>query len=107
VSGGHTWARGLPNWYFHEDMSSHPSRLAGRGHGTSLREIAWIEVGGDPAILRRHLGEEAFEALPVRFVDGPGGLYGLGILTARDEEIAIRRDSAAPTLAAILGGTAT
>ena len=43
-----TWARGLPNRYFHEDLTRHPARLAPMDHERPLREIAWLEVGATP-----------------------------------------------------------
>lgn len=76
-----TWARGLPNRYFHEDLTRHPARLAPMDHERPLREIAWLEVGGDPAEVEEHVGAETFAALPLRFVDGPAGLHGVGLAT--------------------------
>lgn len=97
-----TWAKGLPNWYFHADMAVHPSRRHAVEHRKPLRRIAWLEVGGEPSVFEKHLGSETFESLPLRFVDRPTGLYGVGLTTVDGEEIAIRRESAAPALAAIM-----
>ncbi|MEV5824170.1 hypothetical protein AB0L25_01190 [Spirillospora sp. NPDC052242] len=64
-----------------------------------------IRLGGDPAEVEEHIGAETFAALPLRFVDGPAGLRGLG-LTARDgAEIALRAPSAAPGLAELAART--
>lgn len=103
----HTWAKGLPNWYFHADMSVHPSRRHPAEHREPLQEIAWLEVGGEPAELEQHLGGATFENLPLRFVDRPTGLYGLGITTAGGNEVALRRRSGAPALATIAAGLHT
>ncbi|WP_158566669.1 VOC family protein [Actinomadura craniellae] len=94
-----TWARGLPNWYFHPDLEQHPARRAPLTHERPLHEISWLEVGGDPAHLEEHIGTETFTALPLRFVDGPAGLYGVGLTTHDGEEIALRAPSGAPGLA--------
>ncbi|TDB81287.1 VOC family protein [Actinomadura sp. KC216] len=94
-----TWGRGLPNFYFHEDMARHPARRAPMDHERPLRGIGWLEVGGDPAELEEHVGAETFAALPLRFVDGPAGLYGVGLTTRDGEEIALRAPSGAPGLA--------
>jgi hypothetical protein len=96
-----TWARGLPNWYFHADLAEHPSRRHPPGHHRPLARVAWLEVGGDPAELEDHIGPETFAALPLRFVDRPAGLHGLGLTTDDGDEIALRAPSAAPALATI------
>ena len=97
----HTWARGLPNWYFHPDLAEHPSRRHPVVHERPLAGVAWLEVGGDPEVLAEHVGPETFAALPLRFVDRPAGLYGIGLAPVDGDEIALRADSAAPALAAI------
>ena len=91
------WARGLPNWYCHEDMARHPSRVA-LAHGRPISGVAWMEVGGDPAELENHVGSDVFARLPLRFRDGPGGLYGVGLATSDGDEIVIRKDAGAPLL---------
>lgn len=96
------WLKGLPNWYYYADMGEHPSRRSPAGHRPPLRNIDWFEVGGEPSVYKEHLGGETFDTLPLRFVDRPYGLYGLGITTTGGDEIAIRRDSAAPALAPIM-----
>ncbi|QFG24196.1 VOC family protein [Actinomadura sp. WMMB 499] len=97
-----TWARGLPNWYFREDDRPAPPAE----HERPLREIAWLELGGDPREVEEHVGAETFAALPLRFVEGPAGLRGIG-LTARDGgEIALRAPSGAPGLAELAARTA-
>ncbi|MFB4320276.1 VOC family protein [Actinomadura sp. 21ATH] len=94
-----TWARGLPNWYHHESLERHPARLSPMDHERPLREISWLEVGGDPAELEEHVGAETFAALPLRFVGGPAGLRGVGLATRDGAEIALRAPSGAPGLA--------
>lgn len=100
-SAAQTWARGLPNWYFHTDMAQHPARRSRAAHRRPLTALAWLQVGGDPAELEDHIGSETFASLPLRCVERPTGLYGVGITTTDGDEIAIRADSAAPALAAI------
>lgn len=100
----HPWLRGLPNWYFYADMDSHPTRWGTGEHRKPLHRIAWLEVGGEAPVYREHLGEETFESLPLRFVDRPYGLYGLGIDAGDGHEIAIRRGSAASRLPEIMAG---
>jgi hypothetical protein len=91
------WARGLPNWYFVDDMSMHPSRQPVQ-HAKPLAAIAWLEVGGSAKDMEEHVGSETFETLPLRFVGQPAGLYGLGLTAESGEEIAIRRPAAASNL---------
>jgi len=87
----HAWPRGLPLWQFWEDMEDHPDRIAlakSVNHRVRPRGIAWVEVGDEKGT-RQWLGPEA-SSMDVRYVDGPPGLYGVGIAT--DEgEIVIRR----------------
>ncbi|MEO3803019.1 VOC family protein [Nonomuraea sp. B1E8] len=96
---GMTWARGLPNWYYHEDMSRHPARTAPMTHERPLVAVAWLEIGNDPAEVEEHLGKETFDALPLRFVSGGPGLHGVGLRTEDGEEIAVRAASGAAGLA--------
>jgi hypothetical protein len=100
-SAAHTWARGLPNWYFHPDPDERPARRSPVQHRRPLAAVAWLEVGGDPAELEDHIGSETFASLPLRVVDGPRGLHGVGLSTADGDEIALRAESAAPDLARI------
>ncbi|GAA2880387.1 VOC family protein [Nonomuraea rubra] len=94
-----TWARGLPNWYYHEDLDQHPARRAPMAHERPLLAVAWLELGGDPDEVEDHLGPETFQALPLRFVGGTPGLRGLGLTTEDGAEIAIRAASGAAGLA--------
>ncbi|WP_165977882.1 VOC family protein [Nonomuraea diastatica] len=96
---GLTWARGLPNWYYHEDMSRHPGRSTPMTHERPLLAVAWLEIGNDPAEVEEHIGKETFETLPLRFVPGGPGLHGVGLSTRDGEEIAIRAASGAAGLA--------
>ncbi|ACQ80556.1 hypothetical protein Bcav_2305 [Beutenbergia cavernae DSM 12333] len=93
-----TWARGLPNFYFHEDAPDHPAR-ARVEHEPPVTEVAWLEIGAREDELVEHIGVETFGALPLRLVDGPAGLHALGLRTAVGTEIVVRADSAAPALA--------
>jgi hypothetical protein len=93
------WGRGLPNWYCHEDMARHPARTTVK-HRRRVSGVAWMEVGGDPAEMEAHVGPEVFARLPLRFCDGAGGLYAVGLSTDDGDEIVIRKRSAA----SLLGG---
>jgi hypothetical protein len=101
---GMTWARGLPNFYLHDE--AHRPTTPGPAHARPLRAVAWIEVGADPAELEAHIGTETFERLPLRVVDGPAGLRAIGLSTLDGEEIVVRAPSAAPGLAALAAGRA-
>lgn len=94
-----TWARGLPNWYLHEDLDGHAARRTPMTHERPLLAVAWLELGGDPAEVEEHIGTETFQALPLRFVSDVPGLHGVGLTTRDGEEIAVRAPSAAPGLA--------
>ncbi|WP_170223475.1 VOC family protein [Nonomuraea turkmeniaca] len=94
-----TWARGLPNWYFYDDMDQHPARRTPMTHERPLLAVAWLEIGGDPAEVEEHIGTETFETLPLRFVAESAGLYGVGLRTRDGEEIALRAASGAAGLA--------
>jgi hypothetical protein len=89
----HGWPRGLPmfmNWPG-ESEGDHPDLIPEAlavEHRAQPRGIAWVEVG-DEALTRDWLGP-AVEDIDVRFVDGPAGLYGMGVRTD-DGEVVIRR----------------
>ena len=90
------WAEGLPNWYFYEDeRGPHPARTA-VNHRRPFTGVAWMEVGGDPAVMEEHVTSEVFERLPLRFVDQPPGLYAVGIGTEDGDEVVIRGASSVP-----------
>src|SRR5262245_12974920 len=55
----------------------HPGR-ARAGHGVGAREIAWIEVGGDPERLRGWVGGQE---LPIRVIDGEPGIRRVAVGT--------------------------
>ncbi|MFW6724826.1 VOC family protein [Streptomyces sp. MAR4 CNY-716] len=101
-----TWARGLPNFYYHADMAAHPARRVPHTHERPLQRIAWLEVGGDPRELARHIGSATYATLPLRFVDAPPGLHGIGLTTRDGEELAVRAPSAAAGLAELAARTA-
>ncbi|GAB3767491.1 VOC family protein [Microlunatus parietis] len=93
-----TWARGLPNFYLRDDQVG-PLVAAQVEHERRLTKIAWLEIGADRAEVVEHIGAETLELLPLRLVDGPVGLRAIGLTAADGDEIVIRADSAAPTLA--------
>jgi hypothetical protein len=88
-SADKSWAKGLPNWYFWDDMSDHPSRREVQ-HAEPLAEVSWLELGGEANAMKEHIGAETFASLDLRFVDGVPGLYGVGLRTRGGEEIAVR-----------------
>lgn len=57
----------------------HPGRLRA-AHGTRVRGISGVEVGGDAGRLKEWLGEAK---LPVRVVEGPAGIRSVSL--ARDD----------------------
>jgi hypothetical protein len=90
----HGWPRGLP-MFMHwpgENEGDHPDLIpeaqAVEHRGAAPRGIAWVEVG-DEKLTRDWLGP-VIEDLDVRFVDGPAGLYALGVATEAGE-VVIRR----------------
>ena len=91
------WAAGLPNWYYREDPTRHPARTP-VDHRRAFTGVAWMEVGGDPAVMEEHVTSEVFERLPLRFVDQPPGLYAVAIGTEDGDEVVIRASSATSIL---------
>jgi hypothetical protein len=91
----HGWPRGLPNFMVWPPESNHPDSVpearAVRHRGRQPKGIAWVEVG-DEALTREWLGPIG-DQLDVRYVDGPAGLYAVGIRTD-GEDIVIRREPA-------------
>jgi hypothetical protein len=97
TSSAEAWAKGLPNCFFWDDMSGHPSRRGVR-HTQPLTEVSWLELGGDAKVMKEHIGAETFDSLDLRFVEEVPGLYGVGIRTDGGEEIAIRLGAGAQYL---------
>ena len=64
----------------------HPGR-ARSGHGVRATGITWVEVSGDADRLFEWLGGDE---LPIRVVDGPPGLLGVGLATADGGELILR-----------------
>ena len=65
--------------------SIHPGRTR-IDHPSGAHRIAWLELGGDPAVLDRWTtGAE----LPVRFSQGSRGIYTV-VLRTRDGELVVR-----------------
>lgn len=72
-------SRGLPGFWMFDDPTRHPGRRVA-AHRNQPNGIAWVEVGGDARELAAWLGPEG-DDLPLRFVEGPPGLHGIGIAT--------------------------
>jgi hypothetical protein len=90
-----TWTKGLPNWYWFEDLPMHPS---GQPPSTSPNitrpdGIAWIEVGGTEKEMYDWL-EVPVGTFPFKFNGKLPGLYAVGVKTMKGGEIVIRRPSA-------------
>ena len=85
------WAAGLPNFYWYP--GDHPCRTP-VNHRRPFTGVAWMEVGGDPAVMEEHVTSEVFERLPLRFIDEPPGLYAVAIGTEDGDDVVIRRPSA-------------
>jgi glyoxalase-like protein len=62
-------------------VAVHPGRTPIH-HPSGASGIAWLEVGGDPAVLDRWTDGAD---LPVRFVEGSGGVHGVAVRTPRGE----------------------
>ncbi|AHH99782.1 hypothetical protein KALB_6423 [Kutzneria albida DSM 43870] len=90
-----SWRHGLPNWYYRADPASNPARGAVTG-GRIAQGVTWLEVGGDETVLRKHLGAETFDRLPLRVVPGEPGLHAVAVRTAEGEEVVLRRPPAGP-----------
>jgi hypothetical protein len=77
----HGWPRGLPMFMRWEDKEhDHPDTIRDATtvkHRVKPDGISWVEVG-DEVTTRAWLGPLA-DQLDVRYVDGPAGLYGVGI----------------------------
>jgi glyoxalase-like protein len=66
------------SWLVPDEL--HPGR-AGAAHHVDVGRIAWLEVAGDPARIERWVGGR----LQLRMVEGPCGLRGVAISTARGD----------------------
>jgi len=66
----------------------HPGRTTVY-HPAAPRDLAWVEVSGDEATIRRWLGPDA-GSLPVRIRPGSQALVAAGISTASGNEIVLR-----------------
>ena len=89
------WAAGLPNFYWYPGV--HPARSRPVNHRRAFTGVTWMEVGGDPAAMEKHVTSEVFERLPLRFVDQSPGLYAVAIGTEDGDEVVIRASNATPT----------
>lgn len=90
-----TWTKGLPNWYWFEDLPMHPSGQPPLSWPNITRPdgIAWIEVGGTEKEMYDWL-EVPKGTFPFKFNGKLPGLYALGVKTMKGGEIVIRRPSA-------------
>ncbi|MDT8915451.1 VOC family protein [Amycolatopsis sp. PS_44_ISF1] len=82
--------QGLPNWYYREDPAKNPARREVAGDRAAAG-VAWLEVAGDRALFREHIGAETFDRLPLRFVPGEPGLHAVAVRTAEGGQLVIRR----------------
>ncbi len=90
-----TSAKGLPNWYWFEDLPMHPSGQPPVSWPNITRPdgFAWIEVGGTEKQMYDWL-EMPAGSVPFKFNGKPPGLYAVGVKTMKGGEIVIRRPSA-------------
>jgi hypothetical protein len=86
-----TWPKGLPNWYYFEEFTKHPSgQPVFTWPGMVLPTgIAWLEVGGTEAQMTEWLGMPASN-FPFKFNGKAQGLYAVSVNSAKGE-IVIRR----------------
>ncbi|MEU6133025.1 VOC family protein [Saccharopolyspora sp. NPDC047091] len=87
------WRRGLPNWFYREDPGTNPDR------GTTERgdrgvAVTRLEVGGDAAELREHLGAHTFDRLPLVVVPGRPGVRSVSVRTESGREVTLRGEPA-------------
>jgi hypothetical protein len=84
------WMKGIPNFFYTEDMSRHPAALPiGPGPGIAPGGVAWMELGGTPEEMSDWLGIKA-EMLGLRFNGQSHGLYAVAVNTPAGE-VVIRR----------------
>ena len=90
-----TWPKGLPNWYWFEDLAMHPSGQPPMSWPNITRPdgVAWIEVGGTEKTMSDWIGVPG-GTFPFRFNGKLPGLYAIGVKTMKGGEIVIRRPSA-------------
>jgi Glyoxalase-like domain len=82
-------SRGLPPFFvFDIPVEQHPARTPVRNESEPTG-IAWMEVGGDPEVMKDWLGPDA-DLLPLRYVGGEPGVRGMGVSNADNEVIEIR-----------------
>jgi hypothetical protein len=81
-------AKGLPAFFEFFDPSIHPGRIPMQ-HPDPAAGIAWVEVGTERASMEDWLGPEA-GTLPLRYVDGPPGVLGVGVALECGDVIEIR-----------------
>ncbi|HVT76869.1 MAG TPA: VOC family protein [Acidimicrobiales bacterium] len=72
---------GMPFFISWAVDENHPARIT-VAHPSGARDIAWVEIGGDPERVRRWLGED--EA-PLRLVGGDPGPHRYAVTTASGE----------------------
>jgi hypothetical protein len=85
-SAADTWPKGLPNWYFFEDITIHPSGqpvLPAPGLVSPLG-IAWLEMGGTESQMTDWLGVPA-SGYPFKFNGKALGLYTVAVKSDRGE----------------------
>jgi hypothetical protein len=82
-------SRGLPSWFWFEQMAQHPSRVKVK-HAFDPQGVAWLEVGGKPSEVEAWVGKETFARLPLRFVDRPVGLFAVAVAKPGGGEVVIR-----------------
>jgi Glyoxalase-like domain len=92
--GADTWPKGLPNWYYFEEFTKHPSGQPVFTWPGMVRPtgIAWLEVGGSEAQMTEWLGLPASN-FPFKFNGKVPGLYAVGVNSDKGE-IVIRRKAA-------------
>jgi len=90
-----TWTRGLPNWYWFEDLPMHPSGQPPSTSPSIARPdgIAWVEVGGTEKEMYEWL-EVPAGSFPFKFNGKRPGLYAIGVRAMKGGEIVIRRPPA-------------
>jgi hypothetical protein len=85
-----SWGRGMPNWFFFPDITTHPSgqRVVSTPEAAAPDGLAWIELGGTEAEIKEWIGP--LVDLPLRFNGKTPGVHAIAVRTDLGE-IVIRR----------------
>jgi Glyoxalase-like domain len=84
----HAKDTGLPIWFPPYSEDRHPADRE-VDHRFAPDGIAWVELGGEEAAIRRYLGTAA-NGLPIRYAGGGAGINAVAIAMADGSEVILR-----------------